>query len=195
MQQDIKDFVGIYSNAFSNEFCDATTQHYEFCVEAGIAMNRKESENASKLLKSDTQIFWSGESEISLKTTRELHREFNKIFWECYSLYAEEYDALKNAEEHKIFSIKTQKTKVGQGYHIWHFESSNRAYANRILTFILYLNDVEEGGETELIYQSRRIKPQKGTLVIFPASFTHTHRGNPPLSNDKYIITGWVEFQ
>tara|TARA_R110000868_G_scaffold16539_1_gene73910 strand:+ start:347 stop:526 length:180 start_codon:yes stop_codon:yes gene_type:complete len=59
---------------------------------------------------------------------------------------------------------------------------------------MLYLNDVEEGGETELLYQSRRIKPQKGTLTMFPASFTHTHRGNPPLSNDKYIVTGWVEF-
>ena len=39
-----------------------------------------------------------------------------------------------------------------------------------------------------------RVKPKQGTLVIWPAAFTHTHRGNPPLSNDKYIVTGWTEF-
>ena len=58
---------------------------------------------------------------------------------------------------------------------------------------MLYLNSVTEGGETEFLYQKRRIKPQQGRLVIFPAGFTHTHRGNPPLSGDKYILTSWVE--
>jgi len=194
MQQDIKDFVGVYNNAFTNKFCDSLIQHYEFCVEAGIAEDRKKSENVSKHLKDDTQIYWSREPEISLSLTRELHKEFNTIFWECYEPYADKYSPLKDADKHNIFSVKTQKTKIGEGYHIWHFESASRACANRLLTFILYLNDVEEGGETELLYQSRRIKPQKGTLTMFPASFTHTHRGNPPLSNDKYIVTGWVEF-
>jgi len=61
-------------------------------------------------------------------------------------------------------------------------------------TWMVYLNDVEEGGETEFLYQHKRLKPEQGTLVIWPASFTHTHRGNPPLSNDKYIVTGWTEF-
>jgi hypothetical protein len=59
---------------------------------------------------------------------------------------------------------------------------------------ILYLNDVEEGGETEFLHQGKRIKPTKGTLILAPASYTHAHRGNPPLSNDKIIITSWVEF-
>ena len=59
---------------------------------------------------------------------------------------------------------------------------------------LVYLNDVEEGGETEFLYQSRRIKPKQGTMVICPASFTHTHRGNPPLKGNKYMINGWIEF-
>ena len=58
---------------------------------------------------------------------------------------------------------------------------------------MLYLNSVTEGGETEFLYQKRRIKPQQGRLLIFPAGFTHTHRGNPPLSGNKYILTSWVE--
>ena len=58
----------------------------------------------------------------------------------------------------------------------------------------VYLNDVTEGGETEFLYQKCRFKPEKNTILIWPAQFTHVHRGNPPLSNDKYIITGWVEY-
>ena len=59
---------------------------------------------------------------------------------------------------------------------------------------MIYLNDVEEGGETEFLYQSIRVAPKAGTLLIWPAGFTHTHRGNPPLSGDKYIATGWVQY-
>ena len=59
---------------------------------------------------------------------------------------------------------------------------------------MFYLNDVQEGGETEFYYQDLSIKPRKGTMVIAPAYFTHTHRGNVPISNDKYILTSWVQF-
>ena len=59
---------------------------------------------------------------------------------------------------------------------------------------MFYLNDVQEGGETEFFYQDLKIKPKKGTMVIAPAGFTHTHRGNKPISNDKYILTSWVLF-
>jgi hypothetical protein len=77
---------------------------------------------------------------------------------------------------------------------MWHYESDNRETCHRLLAWMVYLNDVEEGGETEFLYQHKRIKPKQGTLVIWPASFTHTHRGNSPLSNVKYVVTGWTEF-
>tara|TARA_R110002073_G_scaffold147486_1_gene300232 strand:+ start:90 stop:683 length:594 start_codon:yes stop_codon:yes gene_type:complete len=86
---------------------------------------------------------------------------------------------------------KLQKTKKAGGYHMWHHEHADIESLHRVLTWSIYLNDVEEGGETEFLYQSQRIKARKGKIVIFPAGFTHTHRGNPPLSGDKYILTGW----
>ena len=55
-----------------------------------------------------------------------------------------------------------------------------------------YLNTVEEGGETEFLYQSMRVKPEQGTLLIHPGGFTHTHRGNPPLKGVKYFMNTWI---
>ena len=40
--------------------------------------------------------------------------------------------------------------------------------------------------------QHRRVQPKKGLLLIWPAYFTHKHRGNPPLKGEKYIATGWI---
>ncbi|MCC2607708.1 2OG-Fe(II) oxygenase [Planctobacterium marinum] len=96
--------------------------------------------------------------------------------------------------------VNMQKYEAGKGgYPYWHSEvypqMPNNEALHRILLFMYYLNDVDEGGETEFYYQKKRIKPEKGTMVIAPAYFTHTHRGNVPISGDKQIITSWVLFQ
>jgi hypothetical protein len=67
-----------------------------------------------------------------------------------------------------------------------------RESSQRALVFTIYLNDVEEGGETEFLHQSIRAKPVKGRCVIWPAAFPYVHRGNPPLKGEKYIMTSWL---
>ena len=44
----------------------------------------------------------------------------------------------------------------------------------------------------QFYHQELKIKPKKGRLVIWPVGFTHTHRGNRPISNDKYLISCWM---
>ena len=61
---------------------------------------------------------------------------------------------------------------------------------NRIGTVLVYLNDVEEGGETT--FPEFQVKPKKGSLLLFPATWSYLHSGNIPKSGDKYIITGWI---
>lgn len=96
-------------------------------------------------------------------------------------------------------TINVQKYAKSQGgYPHWHSEQFPQAGHNealhRVVLYMFYLNDVEEGGETEFFYQERKLKPKKGTMVIAPAGFTHSHRGNMPISGDKYIATSWVMF-
>jgi hypothetical protein len=103
---------------------------------------------------------------------------------------------------YRLGSVNIQQYKQNEGgYFYYHSEiyphpsdKSNDAL-HRTLLWMFYLNDVEEGGETEFYYQNLKTKPKQGSLVIAPAGFTHTHRGNMPISSDKYIFTSWVLFQ
>ena len=66
---------------------------------------------------------------------------------------------------------------------------------HRHLLWTLYLNDGFDEGETEFLFQQRKIVPRAGSLLIAPTAFTHTHRGNRPQHGDKFIATSWVLFQ
>jgi len=185
-------FVGVFKNAFTKEYCEKAIKHYEDMVQAGHGHTRFSTEKVDRTAKDDTQLFTDDIDYIPLRTAK---YEFNELFWnKYYPIYEQEYSAVKYSGRHSNYHYKIQKTKIGGGYHNWHYESSEREVCHRLLTWILFLNDVNEGGETEFLYQHMRIKPEQGTLIIWPAGFTHTHRGNPPLSNDKYIVTGWTEF-
>ena len=84
------------------------------------------------------------------------------------------------------------------GYPYWHCEHypapGSVDQLHRVLLYTIYLNDGFSAGETEFFYQQRKIVPRTGDLLIAPAFFTHTHRGNRPLGADKYIATSWVLF-
>jgi len=101
----------------------------------------------------------------------------------------------------RLDSINLQRyTKGKGGYHHWHSEhfphpsDASQKSLHRVLLWLVYLNDVEEGGETEFFYQNAKIKPQKGSLVLAPVNFTHTHRGCVPVSNDKYVLASWLMY-
>lgn len=87
-------------------------------------------------------------------------------------------------------SVKIQRTDIGGGFHNWHHETDKNE--ERIATWMLYLNDLDaDDGTTEFIFQSKKITPSIGTMLIWPAGYTHSHRGNPPYKKIKYIATGW----
>lgn len=97
-------------------------------------------------------------------------------------------------------AINLQRYTAGQGgYPYWHCELYPRdpgcETLHRHVLWTVYLNDGFQAGETEFLYQQRKIQPQAGSLLIAPAGFTHTHRGNRPEGGDKYIATSWILFQ
>jgi hypothetical protein len=145
----------------------------------------------------------------SVKDTRDLMIPFDDPDWEdtnrllYEALYANILIYLKqinpDAGRYRVFPTNClteslfmiQKYQKNKGKYIYHNDSQIESSKYRVITFIWYLNDVEEGGETEF-WGEYRVKPEKGKLVLFPASWTFPHCGKMPISHDKYIVTGWL---
>lgn len=97
-------------------------------------------------------------------------------------------------------AINLQWYAAGEGgYPYWHCELYPRDAScetlHRHLLWTLYLNEGFDDGETEFLFQQRKVKPATGDLLIAPAAFTHTHRGNRPQGGDKFIASSWILFQ
>jgi hypothetical protein len=94
---------------------------------------------------------------------------------------------------HQIPTFMIQRYRKNIGKFVYHDDTHNDYKNNRfrIITYIWYLNDVCEGGET--VFSGRyAVKPTTGKLVLFPATWTYPHCGKMPISGDKYILTGWI---
>jgi hypothetical protein len=92
--------------------------------------------------------------------------------------------------------INVQYYAPSEAYFGWHCERGSGAdpISSRHLAFMTYLNDVDDAGETEFLYQGIKIQPKKGLTLIWPVDWTHTHRGIASPTQDKYIVTGWYNF-
>ena len=82
--------------------------------------------------------------------------------------------------------------KPGEGYHKWHIDGAQMASCDRAMVYMTYLNDVTEGGGTMFYHQKVTTKAVKGKTLIFPAGYTHLHKGEISKTQHKYIITGWI---
>ena len=192
----IENFVLQYDNLFTAQECQGFIDSFNRMDRAGFTMS-SQKEGSSSTVKKDDQFYFSdvlSGMELDVSDTAPF-KMFNERFWSTvYPPYSDEYGILNDGVAHMSIRLtKIQRTQIGGGYHIWHNEDDSPQNMRRVLTFILYLNDVDEGGETEFLYYPKRVKAKQGRLILWPAGFTHTHRGNPPISNTKYIMTGWVE--
>lgn len=77
----------------------------------------------------------------------------------------------------------------GEGHYDYHADAGPGTIRN--FSAILYLNDVEEGGETHFKHFDLSIAPKAGRLAMFPADFPYMHGAMPPISNDKFAIVTW----
>ena len=92
-----------------------------------------------------------------------------------------------------IFNL--QRYAPGEGFKSWHCDWTISDEATepqaRVLAWILYANDVPEGG-TEFHWQEHHEPAERGKLVLFPAGLSHIHRGRVSHEHSKTIATGWI---
>ena len=94
----------------------------------------------------------------------------------------------------KDMGYQVQRYLPGEFYH-WHIDGGCHEFSQRQLVALWYLNDVPgPGGETQFLYQDVSVRPERGTLILFPPFWTHEHRAARLEAGVKYIATTWVVF-
>jgi hypothetical protein len=187
----ITNFIGVYDNYITKEECNKAIKLYEDQNKFNNTLNRLSSERSSILKKQDQQFFGSeGNLDIWWESLKPMMLNFD-LAWNHYVQNTGAMDAY--GVPFHFTGLKIQKTLPTEGYHVWHIEHG-LGFDNepRAFVFSIYLNDVEDGGETEFLHFSKRVKPKTGRIVIWPAAFPYVHRGNSPLSGEKYIVTSWM---
>ena len=96
--------------------------------------------------------------------------------------------------KYEIGSFNLQKYNCGQHFKKIHTERTSLANLHRGLVLMTYLNDVDAAGETFFSHYDLTIKPKKGLTLIWPAEWTHAHKGNILEAGPKYIVTGCLNF-
>lgn len=187
--------IGTFSNVFSQDFCDKVIEQFN---DPKVKKHNRQGDDtigfSSGLQKKDLRGYFP-----QMKDGKKMLDAVIKGLDMCYGAYAGKYSSLQHDQNYNFSNInytglQIQRTDPGEGYHVWHHEWGPEAFdfLSRFLVYTVYLNDIDEGGETEFLHQQLRIKPVRGSVCFFPPFYTHTHRGNPPLKESKYIITGWV---
>jgi len=188
----MKQFIWTEPKALDSDFCKHCIQKFEECPD--LQFEGETTGGRLNDIKKSTDLF----------TTRHTKwAEEQKVFHDAITKGIDRYRARLGGHFAGLFTpmvfeseivttgYQIQRTKPGEYYH-WHNDSLTLSTHHRMLTYIFYLNTLKgEGGETEF-YDGTKIRPVEGKLLIFPATWTFYHRGVSPVSETKYIATGWV---
>ena len=132
-------------------------------------------------------------TDIVVKPTDKIFHWMSQISHYAYSEYLNSAPGPTTDIVFNDFAIRSYQPN--DGYFVEHTDQHAGGSVNRVFAIIMYLNTVDEGGETEFPYYNVKIKPEKGKVLLFPGNYLFPHKGNKPMSGVKYIATSWVEFQ
>ena len=138
----------------------------------------------NKKIKDSTDVYFYNDSK------NETIQSFFNLLSNCVTNYCKKYSIKDTIKTYVCNNIQYYKPKGG--YPSFHYER-NSINPKRILAYMLYCNTVTDKGGTEFLYQNITLSAVKGKLVIWPADFTHLHRGVISPTQKKYIATGWFE--
>jgi hypothetical protein len=198
MKPEYVEHIALYRNVYPAGFCRHLTMEFEHLEAKGVGANRQVSDNVPRHVKDDYSIFvdlrnhsmalFDGKTPVDI---------FFDGLQQCYDEYTTKYSTLKEGGKIRATAMKMQRISPGGGYHVWHAEQGSGPQATRAVVYMLYLNTLnpQDGAETEFLHQRKRFSPEENTMVIWPAAYTHAHRGNPVLGVEpKYIVTGWFYY-
>ena len=187
MKEEYKDFIGIYDESVPVDLCNEFVENWEEAKKNRTIIDPKEK-NLNPLIRKDETAFVAPLSSTIYPKPRV--KAYFEYLQECCKCYINRYSIQFNGT---FFNdvFKLHKVRKSEGYHKWHYERGGSSTIDRMVAYMTYLEAPKKGGETEFLHQSLRIEPIVGRTLIWPAGFTHVHRGNPPLDGEKMYLDGW----
>jgi hypothetical protein len=202
MKNIMREFIYINENSLSDEICDKIVEYFESNpekqYEGALGITLSQETVIEKSIKR-TIDFDLKENTFNPNEKNIFHNLVKEIKWNLNEYY-KKLDPDNNIfffdlihKNISILGFLIHKYIKNEGVFSYHndftIDEKNNKY--RLMNFIWYLNDVDEGGETEF-FGNYKIKPKKGKFVIFPSEIFFPHTGKVPISNDKYVISGWL---
>lgn len=151
-----------------------------------------------------------GGNNPATKLTNDLHYNQSEIDWtfedavldttivtaltSAIAIYKQAYPHLNHWVDITDSGFQVQKYNKSAGYYREHTDSFPGSANERVLAAIIYLNDVEFGGETNFTVHGVKVKATQGRITLFPAVFTHPHESCVPITGDKWIISTFVNY-
>ena len=195
MKEEYKEFVGIYDESVPVELCNGFVENYEEAKKNRTITDLKMENNGLGFTDTSNPLEKKDEAMFVMPLTSSIYprppvETYFQFLNQCFGLYLQRYSITFGAP---LFNdiFKIHKVRKSEGFHSWHYERAAPAQIDRIMAYMTYLEVPEKGGETEFLHQSLRIDPVVGKTLIWPAGFTHMHRGLMPLEGEKMYITGW----
>lgn len=195
-------FIEVYNNSVSKDVCEELItlfEKYDYLHTKGsTSIGINESYKKSTEITITNEFINDQEWSAPLKEVLSSLQKNLKNYKSIYSEYENDLpvlgiDALQYWEIDSVFNF--QRYLPGEGYYSWHCEVPGKNPSERLLAWMVYLNDVIDCGGTEFKFQNYISKAEQGKLLIWPAYWTHFHRGIPSNSEKKYILTGWFSFK
>ena len=188
------DFLGIEEKAISEDSCKEIISFFEthtnLQVEGVVSDSNTGGVRVDRKIKSSTDICRS----FSQEGHPEKHI-LDAIFLSMPK-YQEKYNSLNQIGQWTLCdNYNIRRYKPGQGYFREHCEMHGRgSSSDRLMAWMLYLNDVTDGGETYFRLQDKAVKAETGKFLVWPAYWTHPHNGIVSNTQMKYIATGWFVY-
>ena len=183
---ELNDFIHTYENSLELDICDFLISLFE---QVPDKQERYENEGKPNF----TQFNLTENRELTPEVNQ-VHNHIIKKIFEYRDRYYEFIDKRVFPEDHALEQFRIKKYNPGgEDRFDTHVDVTNYESSRRFLSFMWYLNDVETGGET--VFKDLTIQPKKGTLLIFPPLWLFPHKGNPPISESKYIMSTYLHYK
>lgn len=188
-------FVGDYT--IDSGTCEKLIALYRACESRGLAVRGRIGRAGVRVIdttKKDSYDLTADVIPDDLAQAYDFSSYFEKLQG-CLQQYVARHQGLRNVGMFRVVEPPViQRYPPGGGFTMPHFERTGYATTTRMLVWMTYLNDVRDGGGTHFHYQEYTFEARTGRTLIWPSDFTHTHAGVPSPTEEKFIITGWLNF-